>query len=345
MRFLPRTFWFPLLLLSCLSSSIEGVPPSHIYNQREATTSMSSSYVVDDANPSTADARFSLLEAINHRGLQDTSFNHSSTSLRLRRDLLQDYDNGDFPWEWAWNQSDNSEGLREGLAVQVGINFHKVFSVNVQKSLVDLVVWFRMSWKDPRLGWDPTEYGNLTTTWFYIQDGSGEGGETSEIWSPDIELWNQELSLQDSLTDSAATVSSDGSVFWSRPGHLRAVCKFEGLDAFPFDSLSCRMEFGSWSKSGLYLRPVLLDDIGFSIGGSETAGESYAEFTLDDVSAERFIYPPFVTAPEEDWPVVFYDVTLARAWQPYARGYLLIQIMLNIIGFCCFWIPPHVGER
>ena len=63
----------------------------------------------------------------------------------------------------------------------------------------------------------------------------------------DVELWNLETGLKDSLEDAYARVSYDGSVWWGRPGNLRPACKFAGLDLFPFDKLSCAMEFGSWT--------------------------------------------------------------------------------------------------
>ena len=140
-------------------------------------------------------------------------------------------------------------------------------------------------------------------------------------------------------------MDSDGSVFWSRPGHLRPVCKFEGLDAFPFDELTCKVEIGSWMFSSVLidLRPAP-DSGGVSIGGSDTAGESYSEFAFKSVDAYRKEYPPFVADPHP-WPVVIYDIRFERSWEPYVRGYLLSQILLNIIGFACFWMPPQSGER
>jgi len=38
-------------------------------------------------------------------------------------------------------------------------------------------------------------------------------------------------------------------------------------------------------------------------------------------------------------------VTLERAWQPYARGYITLQVLLNVVGFSVFWLPPSCGER
>ena len=73
--------------------------------------------------------------------------------------------------------------------------------------------------------------------------------------------------------------------------------------------------------------------------------ESYAEFTLKDIQTKEHVYPPFVGAPDEDWPVLFYNITFERAWQPYGRGFIALQIVLNCVSFCCFWLPPPCGER
>ncbi len=121
----------------------------------------------------------------------------------------------------------------------------------------------------------------------------------------DIELWNLDEGLKSSFDDAYAIVSNDGSIYWSRPGHLRPACKFYGLDNFPFDKLTCTMEFGSWAYSGKYLRPVKGGGGGYTIGGSETAGESYNEFSFieeDPVVCTEHIYPPYPSSPEEDWP-------------------------------------------
>ena len=152
-------------------------------------------------------------------------------------------------------------------------------------------------------------------------------GETSEIWTPDVELWNLDVGLKDSFEDAYARVTNDGVVLWSRPGHLKPTCKFDGLDSFPFDKLTCTMEFGSWMHTGKYIRMEMLRE-GFFVGGSETSGAKYVEYSLaetDPVTVEKYTYPPFIGSPSEYWPVLLYNVTIARSWEPYARGYIATQ--------------------
>jgi hypothetical protein len=159
---------------------------------------------------------------------------------RLRRDLLWAtyYDKHAYPFDYAWFGQE--EGSRTGIPIELDINFHGVFSVDTINPVLDLLVWFRLQWADPRLTWDPKEYGSMSKVWFWIGDG-GAGGETSEIWTPDIELGNLQSGLSETLDDSNAVVSYDGSVYWSRPGHLRPTCKFYGLNNFPFDELTYTM--------------------------------------------------------------------------------------------------------
>ena len=66
----------------------------------------------------------------------------------------------------------------------------------------------------------------------------------------------------------------------------------------------------------------------------------------DPITAEIYTYPPFGgNSPDTGWPVMFYNVTLMRSWQPYARGYIYSQVLISIIGFSAFWLPPSCGER
>lgn len=91
-------------------------------------------------------------------------------STLLRKHLLSNYDRFAYPWEYAWFAQ--SEGNYTGVPVEFSINFHRVFSVDIINSVLDLVVWMRIEWVDPRLTWRPEEYGNLTKTWFWIHEVS-----------------------------------------------------------------------------------------------------------------------------------------------------------------------------
>lgn len=112
-------------------------------------------------------------------------------------------------------------------------------------SVLSVDAWMRLKWKDDHLKWDSEEYGGLKTVHF----------GASEIWRPDIQLYNSASPPAAQGNDSSAfghthfVVSSDGSVLWVPPAKLEAYCKVL-LRQWPLDSQSCPLKFGSWTSHG-----------------------------------------------------------------------------------------------
>ena len=110
-----------------------------------------------------------------------------------------------------------------GTDVEIQIRVMKIQHVSIADGSLSLKVWMRMQWTDPNLAWNPAEFGGLTYTHF--NGGAAPLVETSEIWLPDIQLYNAELSSQDTLdpttvkveSDVSAPVSLDSRDLWGRP--------------------------------------------------------------------------------------------------------------------------------
>ena len=101
------------------------------------------------------------------------------------------------------------------------------------------------------------EYGGVSTVQMLAE--SIDKPSDSEIWVPDIQPYNGAEGAFETLDSAMASVSSSGSIFWSRPGMLDVMCKFSGLVAFPYDELSCPIEFGG-ASAGLE-PPAGLDSV------------------------------------------------------------------------------------
>ena len=117
---------------------------------------------------------------------------------------------------------------------------------------------------------------------------------------------------------------------------------------FPFDELACRIEIGSWRYTLEYIRPVPMNGKGWTVGGSRTAGARFEEFRLDKVNCLYYKYDGDETGwlpPGQNMAVLFYDVVFHRAWRPYILTYVIIQIVLNFLGFSVFWLPGGNGGR
>jgi hypothetical protein len=255
------------------------------------------------------------------------------------------YDVTSYPFEQMWAAKRQSGGNRTGLDVGVSINFHRVYDINQVTSKADLSVWLQQKWYDPRLVWDPADWNGTDTLFVW----AGNGGTSGEIWVPEIELWNAVTSPQKSFAMTYAQLKSNGRVVWSRPGRLQAMCNFKGLQNYPFDELICRLELGSWLLSGEYIRPLPLDGVGWTVGGSATAGQNFEQFRLNTVHCVYHEYDEAnsdgVALTREKHPVLWYDVGFTRAWRPHVLTFVVIQILLNLLSFSVFWLPGGLASR
>ena len=298
------------------------------------------------------------------------SESYADDATRLRADLLRNYDSVVPP------RSERSVNYsKAGTDVGLEIRIFKVQGIDASLGQMRLKVWVRMSWYDTRLSWDPADYGNITTTHFRTQHATN--AENTEIWLPDVQLYNANIGNEFSLDTALAVVTSDGFVFWSRPGLLDTLCKFSGLVAFPHDVLSCAMEWGGWTYSGGF-QGVRLSGQGYSeINSEDTAGSShtavssmlcdlrfcdlnlhqtnqalvaevcraqlprYQEYSIEGVSVQTrtSVYDSY---PSEPWTIVKYTVKLGRASFYYSLLIIFPTVLITYLSFGVFFMSHEV---
>ena len=213
----------------------------------------------------------------------------------------------------------------------------QVQGIDSSRGQMRLKVWVRLAWSDLRLSWDPLNYSNITQVTFRTTYPT----TSTEIWTPDVQLYNANVGNSATLDDALATVFYDGSVFWSRPGILDTLCKFSGLVAFPFDQLTCAMEWAGWSWSGGF-QGITLRGQGYSESTSEdTAGSSYQEYSIEGVAVD--LKTNFYDAyPSEPWTLVKYTVRLGRASFYYTLLIILPTVLLTYLSFGVFFMSHEV---
>ena len=212
-----------------------------------------------------------------------------------------------------------------GTTVEVFLRVFKVESLSTKESKMRIKVWLRMAWQDDRLIWNKDEFGGVDQLHVRAQ-GIFESDNTG-IWLPDIIPYNVGEGIASTLEPSLAIVYSTGRVFWSRPGMLDVLCRFRGINLFPYDKVHCPINVGGWAYSGWQQGIQLmesLDHVGYSFGQSafaeappgsvnveSSANNTYFEWKIVDMTAsvENRTFPNF---PSEPWPVVLYDVVLDR---------------------------------
>jgi len=105
---------------------------------------------------------------------------------------------------------------------------------------MNVAVWLRLRWNDPRLRWDDKKNGIL----YMFADNMQP--DQVEIWYPDVTLWNAVQDMSSTLGLKQLRIDSDGNVFWSRNGVLEVSCNFLGLEAYPYGKIGCELELGEW---------------------------------------------------------------------------------------------------
>ncbi|GMH99376.1 hypothetical protein TrST_g8944 [Triparma strigata] len=231
------------------------------------------------------------------------------------------------------------EKFRVPVDVTMGLNVYKLVNLDIQAAQIDLSVWIRLSWTDKRLAWNTSTY-NVTQTTYYASNSN----EESDIWVPDLEMYNQERSVYE-CADKQAMVYPSGFVFWSRPCIVSALCSFDELSKMPFDKTSCEMEFGGWSRSGWDVY-YIESNPPISFASESTALTTFQEYSLDEGSstATTVIYT-YPCCPNEPWPVLQYNIGFERATNYYVMKIIVPNILFTFLSFAPFWIDVRSGER
>ena len=253
----------------------------------------------------------------------------TQSASQLRRALLTDYDKLTPPISSAGTNP-----------IKMEVRFFKIESVQSLSSVMRLKVWLRLLWRDERLSWDPKAHGGVDQLWFNSRALTDP--EATEIWLPDVQAYNSGAGIEQTLDPATAMVSPTGDIFWSRPGVLEVLCRFSGLVAFPFDQPSCSIEFGGWSLSGVY-QGLMLKDLGWADGTQEaTAGSSYQEYQLKNVTV---VFNNFDYEVGDGWPVVRYDIVLSRQDVYHQLLILVPGILLTTLSQTVFFMSPTSMER
>lgn len=100
-------------------------------------------------------------------------------------------------------------------------------------------VWERMTWHDPRLVWNPSNYFGLTSL-----------SITPDMaWTPDVTLYNGVGEIQKADLFRRITVNSNGMLLWLFPAQLESACVYKKKNG----KYDCRLKFASWTYNGLQL--------------------------------------------------------------------------------------------
>mmetsp|Transcript_44539 Transcript_44539/g.80032 ORF Transcript_44539/g.80032 Transcript_44539/m.80032 type:complete len:723 (+) Transcript_44539:110-2278(+) len=248
--------------------------------------------------------------------------------------------------EWLL-ESYSTQVAPDQVEVEVSINFFKIGSLDLKASSLSIPVWFRLSWVDPRLSYNASLW-NISQVTFLADENTLEN---SEIWTPDVELYNNVQNLQTTMESQRAQGDSRGALWWSRAGIINGLCKFKGLRNYPLDKLSCALELGPWILS-MATENVIFNkaDGGYHFPRksgegqtSDTSGSSFQDYSIHDIRVSRSEQKYLCCAAP--FSVLKYEVFIERSSNFYIAKLIAPQLIMAGLSYITYFLRANMGER
>ncbi|XP_071944270.1 neuronal acetylcholine receptor subunit alpha-9-II-like [Antedon mediterranea] len=222
----------------------------------------------------------------------------------------------------------------------------QVIEVSENRQEMTISGWYKMTWKDEFMLWNPEDYNNITAV--FIQQ--------SALWIPDVTLYNKyemtfftvesvraEIRVVDDEFERTKTslnlkVGYTGEVVLATPIILTSFCKMD-MTYFPLDEQKCSLEFAGWVYHGSQ-EDVIPDT---SDESTQTEFNPNGIWNLNTVTVE-YIQTKYNCCPEV-YPKVVYTLILRRRQRFFVEVILLPCCLLSALTMFVFLLPPESGEK
>ena len=249
----------------------------HLYLQQ---TNSTSSTTTRRATATTSDGRPLPTYYECAQRVKQTLLKNGGGGSRTSSSASYYYDTGIPP---IISMNGNSNGNM--LNVSMVLELYHISELDVRVGTLELFLWMYFWWIDPRLSLTSSSVASssATTTDDTTTENENDNDDmiklcydynilsvdssipvrasydvqTSDIWVPDIDLYNKANGLYDMDESMAEIFPTNGVVLWKRNGRIKALCSFVGLGNIPYDTLGCRLIFGGWtSQSNIQINLV-----------------------------------------------------------------------------------------
>ncbi|CAH3023462.1 unnamed protein product [Porites evermanni] len=269
----------------------------------------------------------SCLQFYRKRGLLSQGSHAQTNQTKIEQTLIK-----------ALFKNYDSEGrpvlnLSEPVLVKFGIAYSNLHSLDEKNQVLTSNVWIRQQWHDPWLSWDPAKYNGLKSI----------NISPNLVWKPDIILYNSVNEEGDHgeqyLFDTKVIVSSDGTATWFSPNLIQSSCKIN-VRYFPWDTQTCKLQFGSWTFDGLKLDIVFYGDAPRADLSSFTRN---GEWNLLSAEGKRNVL--YYSCCPEPYLDLTFEIKIQRRTLFYINNLVVPCIVLALLTATAFLFPPETGER
>lgn len=211
------------------------------------------------------------------------------------------------------------------INVTFGLQLVQIMNLDERKQILTLNVWTNYNWTDVHLRWNVTEFHGVKKI----------NIPATEIWTPDLRLYNFADERLHERRDSLCIVDSTGSVSWIPQAVFKSSCNID-VKAFPFDKQRCHLKFGSWTYDGLQLDLYFKEEKEeMDMSEYQTSNVWHVISAIAKRNVERY------TCCAEPFIDLTFWITIRRKATFYAYTLILPCVLLTSLTLILFWIPAE----
>ncbi|XP_008277330.1 5-hydroxytryptamine receptor 3A [Stegastes partitus] len=218
---------------------------------------------------------------------------------------------------------------RTSTIVAIDLMVYSILSVDEKNQVLTTYVWYRQSWTDEFLVWNPEDFDEVKQVSI----------PTANVWVPDI-LINEFVDVGKSPDIPYVYVTHDGLVRNYKPIQVVTACTLN-IYNFPFDVQKCSLTFQSWLHT--------IDDINITLMRSpeelredKSVFMNQGEWELLHILSD---YKIFSVDNDDYYAEMKFHVVIRRRPLFYTVNLLLPSIFLMVMDIVGFYLPPDSGER
>lgn len=237
----------------------------------------------------------------------------------VKNKLLKDYDKTIRPLSGDKNASE----------IIFGIAPRHIIDLDEEQGLLTLNSYLIMSWVDPRLKWNTTDYDG----WLQLPEDL--------IWKPDVSIYNSHSALVDPTHSVMLAIQSSGLIYWVPPAVTSTFCDTGSQNPYPYDEVVCTIEIGSWTHDGW--------EIDFKLHEFQFEGDEFKNYNprwdlqISKVNVQRNV--TYYECCAEPYVHVEVNLPLKRRPVPEIEATRAPCIMVMLLTLSIFWFPPDSSKK
>lgn len=221
----------------------------------------------------------------------------------------------------------NSKRDDGAVEIQIGITPLSL-SVDEENSVLTSHLWLALAWQDKRLIWDNREHQNVSKVHISPEN----------IWKPDVRLFNSVT--HEDYEDTDVIVYNSGQLFWVPPLTAHTTCQLNYY-YWPWDTQSCELIVGSWTKSGWEVDVVNMN--GGNVTNLHLSNYASNLWTIVEARARREV--TYYHGIDDPWPAIRVDLSIKRVSWLDRKIVVLPLILVSCLTLATFWTHPSSGNR